>query len=342
MAKLVIGIDFSKETMNYCCLCGSVATVVLEGVVENSRKGCQEMVRALRSLQSGLKVGDFLFCGENTGCYSLEVAEYLVSREYPIWLESPLQIKLSSGLRREKTDKADARMIAEYAFRHADKFKPYHPKSEGIRKLNAWLKTHCALTEVKVSLQNQISSMRQYVPPTLEEALEDIKERLKESDREIRELLKKETEFSKNASIAVSVPGISYITAAAILIDTENFKRFTDPRKYASHVGCVPYKYESGTSIYRKPHPSKASNRFINSLLTQGAVSLMTHNKDIKEYAMRKRQEGKHNGCVINNIRNKIIRILFAVIKEQKEFDCDYKCKMQKVTSGSTEQQCDF
>ena len=129
MEKLVIGIDFSKETMNFCCLRSTVNTVVLEGVVDNNQDGCKEMIRKLRALQHGIKVCDFLFCGENTGCYSIEVADYLFSKKYVIWLESPLQIKLSSGVRREKTDAADARMIAEYAFRHQDKAMAYNPLS---------------------------------------------------------------------------------------------------------------------------------------------------------------------------------------------------------------------
>lgn len=329
MEKLVIGIDFSKETMNFCCMRGSANRILLEGVVTNNQDGCKEMIRELRSLQSGLKVNNFLFCGENTGCYSLEVAEYLFSKKYVIWLESPLQIKLSSGIRREKTDAADARMIAEYAFRYQDRAKAYNPQSRSIIELNAWLKAHNALKDVKVSLQNLIKGMK-VVPCTLVQALENVMVQLKESDRKIRELLRKEDEFSMNASLMMSIPGISYISAAAILIDTRNFTRFTDPRKYANHTGCVPHKYDSGSTIHRKPHVSKASNRYINSLLTQGTVSLMTHNSQTKEYVNKKMKEGKNNGCIINNIRNRTIHRIFAVIREQKPFDWNYNCKMQK------------
>ena len=333
MEKLVIGIDFSKETMNYCCLQGSVTHVVLEGVVENSKEGCKEMVRNLRSLKSGVKVRDFLFCGENTGYYSIAVSDYLTSKGYTIWLENPLQIKLSCGIRRGKTDAADARMIAEYAFRHQDKAVAYNPCSESMQKLKSWLKTHDKLTEMKTSLQNLIKGLP-VVPPTLDKTLEEVKKQLKETDRQIKKLLAEEEELSKNASLAISVPGISYVTAAAILVDTQNFTRFTDPRKYASHTGCVPYKRESGTSIHYRPHVSKASNRYINSLLTQGAVSLMTHNEDMKAYASKKRREGKHSGCIINNIRNKIVHRLFAVIRQQKPFDKDYKHSCDKKVHG--------
>lgn len=329
MEKLVIGIDFSKETMNYCCLCGSADTIFVEGVVSNNQEGCKEMIRNLRCLQPKLKVCDFLFCGENTGCYSLEVADYLFSKKYVIWLENPLQIKLSSGMRKDKTDAADARMIAQYAFRYQDKAKAYNPESKGIIKLKSWLKAHNCLTNMKISLQNLLKSMK-VIPHTLTQTLEHIIAQLKETDKKIRELLKKEDEFSMNASLAMSVPGVSYISAAAILIDTRNFTRFNDPRKYANHVGCVPHKHESGTSIRYKPRVSKASNRYINSLLTQGAVSLMTHNKETKEYVGKKTNEGKNNGCIINNIRNRIIHRLFAVIREQKTFDWNYKREIQK------------
>ncbi len=320
MEKLVIGIDFSKETMNYCCLQGSAVEVRCEGVVENSKAGCREMVRQLRSLLKGLRVTDFLFCGEQTGVYSLEVASYLVSRHYMVWLESPLQIKLSSGIRRQKTDPSDARMIAEYAFRHQDKAKAFKPSSKALAELKVWMKTHEALTKIKVSLQNQINSLPM-ASKQLKNVLKATTDNLKEVDKKIKETLAQDEDMAENASLAMSVPGISYISAAAIILDTQNFTRFVNPRKYASHTGCVPYKHESGTSVRRRPRVSKASNRNINTLLTQGAVSLMTHNLKTKEYVKKKRMEGKHTGCIINNIRNKMIHRVFAVIRHHRPFD---------------------
>ena len=58
--------------MNFCCMDSQDMRVLLEGEVEN------------------------------TGVYSLETAECLTSRGYFVWLENPLQIKLSSGMRRGK------------------------------------------------------------------------------------------------------------------------------------------------------------------------------------------------------------------------------------------------
>ena len=225
MEKLVVGIDFSKESMNFCCIQGNAKTIVLEGVVTNSIDGCKETVRNLRALLPKVRVTDFLFCGENTGIYSLCVADYLFSKKYVMWLENPLQIKLSCGMRREKTDKADARMIAGYAFRHQDKARTYNPQSEGIRKLKAWLKTHDALTQAKKSLRNLVSCMES-IPATLRKSIEELDEQLKQTDKKIKQLLGKEEELAINAALLMSVPGIGLVTTAAMLIDTRNFTRF--------------------------------------------------------------------------------------------------------------------
>ena len=232
-------------------------------------------------------------------------------------------------MRREKTDKADAHMIAEYAFRHQDKARPYNPQSEGIRKLKTWLKTHDALTQAKKSLKNLAACM-EAVPLTLRKSIAELEEQLKQTDKKIKQLLESEEDLFLNASLLMSVPGVGIVTAAALLIDTRNFTRFCNPRKYASHTGCVPCKHESGISIHRKARVSKASNRYVNSLLTEGSVSLMIHNKEMREYADRKRKEGKDNGCIINNIRNKTIHRVFAVIRKQEPFDKNYNWNIKK------------
>ena len=327
MAKLIIGIDFSKEKMNFCCMDALDMSILLEGEVKNSRKGCGDMTKQLRSLRKGLKSHDFLFCGENTGIYSLEAADCLTSRHYLVWLENPLQIKLSSGIRRGKTDRMDARMIAEYAFRHRDKAKVYSPCNEALKKLRELHLTRRKLKDFEVALKNLSGSLSKEsgeARKSLCKVMESIKQSVLTLEKEIRRLLTDEPEFERNAALAISVPGISWVTASAIILDTKNFMRFQTARQYASHTGCVPHEYSSGTSIYRKPKVSKASNRYVNSLLTQGANSLMTHEARTKAYAEKKRREGKPHGFIVNNIRNKTIHRLFAVIRNGIPFDWNY------------------
>ena len=350
MAKLIIGIDFSKRKMNFCCMDSQDMRVLLEGEVENSRNGCTEMTGRLRALRRGLRSGDLLFCGENTGVYSLETAECLTSRGYFVWLESPLQIKLSSGMRRCKTDPLDARMIAEYAFRHLDLAKRFAPDGEGLKKLRELHLTRRKLKECETALRNFSGSIRGAsgtAADALRSVIAEIKESIRALEKEIREMLSEEPEFRENVSLALSVPGISWVSAAAIILDTRNFSRFQTARQYANHAGCVPHEHESGSSVHRRPRVSRASNRYINSLLTQGANSLIVHNSQTnslivhnsqtREYAHRKRAEGKVHAVIVNNIRNKTIHRLFAVIRDRVPFDWSYSGKYKgPMTSGAT------
>jgi transposase len=66
-----------------------------------------------------------LFCGEHTGLYSLLLSEFLIKKGLFMWLENPLQIKLSTGIKRDKNDRTDSRAIALYAFRFQDKARCY-------------------------------------------------------------------------------------------------------------------------------------------------------------------------------------------------------------------------
>ena len=184
--------------------------------------------------------------------------------------------------------------------------------------------TRRKLKDCEVALKNFSRSLSKESLPaakTLRKVMESIKESIRALEKEIREKLLHEPEFQENTSLALTVPGISWVTASAIILDTRNFTRFSTARQYANYTDCVPHEHDSGTSVHRKPKVSRTSNRYINSLLTQGANSLLTHTPQTREYAQKKRKEGKPHGFIVNNIRNKTIHRLFAVIRSKDPFD---------------------
>ena len=62
------------------------------------------------------EVAELHTCMEATGAYSEALATYLYEQEHPVSVVNPAQIKRFSGCKlvRNKTDKADAQLIAEY------------------------------------------------------------------------------------------------------------------------------------------------------------------------------------------------------------------------------------
>ena len=135
MENLIVGIDFSKKTLNYCVLSGSVDNIAAEGVLGNNRKGWSSLLRLARKRLRACDACGLLFCGEDTGLCSWPAAEWLTSHGCRVWLGDAFRMSRSMGYAPEKTDASDARRIADYAFRYSDKAVDYVPMTEADKRL---------------------------------------------------------------------------------------------------------------------------------------------------------------------------------------------------------------
>lgn len=102
---------------------------------DNKETGYKDFVKWISSHTSH-KSESWLICGEHTGLYCLQLTKYLNGNQIDIWLDNPLQIKRSMGLKRGKTDKIDALDIARYAYRFRDKAVSTKLKSDALNQLN--------------------------------------------------------------------------------------------------------------------------------------------------------------------------------------------------------------
>ena len=119
------------------------------------------------------------------------------------------------------------------------------------------------------------------------------------------------------------------INALTILIYTENFTRFTDCRKFSCYVGVVPFDKSSGTSLNRGKRINRLANIQIKTLLTQAAKCAVVHNPKLRNYYQRKMAEGKSMKIVINNVRNKLLQIMFALVQKGQSYINDYERQLE-------------
>ena len=105
-----------------------------------------------------------------------------------------------------------------------------------------------------------------------------------------------------------------------ITIKTEGFQRLTDPRKLACFAGVVPFEQQSGTSLKTKPRVSKMADMALKSVLQMAAMRAVRMKNDLQAYYLRKVEEGKNKMSVLNAVRNKLIHIAMALIKNQTNY----------------------
>lgn len=340
--KIYIGIDFSKEKFNACFLTGD-EILVDEREFANTNDGYRQVVKWVKStscLGRKFRPELVLFCGEHTGTYSVGLAEYLHEKGYRIWLECASIIKHSSGVQRGKNDAADARMIANYARRFyiEGETRLYEPDTAELKALRSLYTLRNMLVRNRVALNNQLKSDAikgsSYAQRKLKSLIKKAEADTNAIEQEMIGIMEDTPEFAENYSILTSFKGVGPITAAVLIIHTGNFTRFTDSRKFACHCGVAPFGKQSGTSINHKPHVSHFAETSLKAALVQACKSAIHHNPQIAAYALRLEEKGKHHGIVMNNVKNKVLTILFKMIETKKKWDPCHEMH-RKVTEKS-------
>ena len=114
------------------------------------------------------------------------------------------------------------------------------------------------------------------------------------------------------------------ITSITLIIHTDNFAAFETARQLACYCGVVPFEKSSGTSINGGNHISQLANKDVKVLLTQCARCAVQHDKELAAYYVRKIAQGKKERLVINNVRNKLIHRIFAVVTNKIPYTENY------------------
>jgi transposase len=317
---LFIGIDFSKSKFDVSILEEIEQKNVAQASFVNSEKGYSDLL-CWTAKQSKIKRDCWRFCGEHTGLYSRGLSDFLVKKQLFLWLENPLQIRRSSGIKRRKDDRYDSFVIAQYACRFIDRAMAYRPAGKEIDALELLVSYRSRLVKNRVALEVSANEMRRVLKrsPTArfvyESSMRDI-ERIKKQtggiERKMHEAVINSS-LKENYLLITSIKGVGMQTAIAMIIHTNNFSGFKTARQIASYCGCAPFPNESGT-IDKGSHISRMANRELKVLLSQCAVSAMQYNKELSAYAERKIVAGKLKKVVINNVRNKFIQRIFAVV----------------------------
>ena len=320
-----IGIDVSRDWVD-------VSTKTVEelsylGQFSNTEEGISSLLAFLKG-KYGSKTKQWIVCFENTGQYSQVLCQILEQFNIDYCMEHPLTIERSMGFRRGKTDKDCSQRIARYVYKHLEDIRLSQlPKNE-INELKLLISRRRLLVKQKGALKVSMAERaRAFKGSTVylllkaenEKLVHFIKQQIKSLDKMIVQLIKQNREMSKNYFLLLSIKGIGPVIAAYLLMTTKNFTCFSNARKLACYCGIAPFSKSSGKH-QGKARVSKISNRQLNSLLGQGAMSAMKHDNQIRIYYERKLKEGKEKGCIVNAIKNKLLARAFAVIKRQSPY----------------------
>jgi transposase len=316
-----VGIDVSKDWLDVF-----VRTSKKHFKTSNDKQGYSWMIK--RIVEDGFCANDVLFCFENTGMYSTMLARFMSSSNYAFVLAHPLDVKLSGGATRGKSDKIDAVRLADYAYRKREELKPSKASDQSTDRLRILFALRQQLVKSRAAF---MATKGEYITvlglklddPIIEiqtTMIEELTKHITHVNDEITSTLQAHSDLKHNYDLLLSVPGIGPVVATAMLMYTDNFTKFSTARKFCNYCGFTPYEHQSGSSINRKRKTSRLANKEMKSLVDRGALSIIEHDEDMKNYFERKTAEGKEKRVVINAVRCKIVYRAFKVVKEQRTY----------------------
>lgn len=335
MRKNVIGVDVSKEKLDFCLL--QDEKIVKEWNCSNSIDSIKAELEKLEKLD--LDFSQTLVCAEYTGQYCYPLSCVCEEKGIAFWLENPAQIKYCSGVQRGKNDKLDARKIANYAARFQDNAKLFSLPEKQMATLKQLLGERDMYVVDRSKYQGQITDQKRFMDKNdykskkgrLEKLIKGLANEIEMIDKEIQSIIDSDDTLSNQHKLLLSVEGIGERTAIKMIVETNAFQDFTDPRKFCCHAGVVPFSYTSGSSQHSRSRVSNRADKSMKSLLHMAALVVATRTKgELHQYFLRKVAEGKNKMSVLNAIRAKLIHRMFAVIKRNKLYEKSYACLLRE------------
>lgn len=326
--SVFIGVDVSKEWLDFAVYADGA--ILLNQQQENTKKGITAFCKALKELSPS--TAQWLFCMEHTGLYCNPLLKYVQEKQLALWLEDAVAIKAFHGLARGKNDALDACRIAEYAGVKNKQARLYQAPRQVIAELKSLLKLRERLMTSKKRLKDALSEDKQFADKEwakthgklVKPAVDKIARQVKEVEKKILELIRSDNELYRLFKLMKSVTGVGEIIASNTLVVTNEFKEINDPKKMACHCGVAPFAYNSGKSIRGRAKVSHRANKDMKALLHLSAMAALSTEGELREYYLRKVEQGKNKMAVINAIRNKIIHRIFAVVRDERKYEKSY------------------
>lgn len=315
-----LGIDVAKDTL----------AVVLLGPktprktsIPNTPSGYTRLLHWLATQH----VDEIVVCLEATGTYSDDVALALHDAGFRVFVVNPARIAAyaKSQLARNKTDSADAALIARFAQAEAATLTPWTPPDPAIRELRALVRHLDVLQQARQAERNRQAAPGH--PHVVAEALAAhirfLDQQIADIERQINDHIDTHPELSKQHELLQSIGGIGSLTATRILAEAGDLTRFANARAVAAYAGLTPRQYSSGTSVHRRTRLSKIGNAALRRALFFPAIVAKQHNVVLQVFCARLAARGLAPKAIVGAAMRKLLQLAYGVLASGRPFDAE-------------------
>jgi transposase len=311
-SSVVVGIDVAKAHVDVSVL----------GAKFDAQRFDNE-AEAHSALAAALKpLGVALVVMEATGGYEAALACALQAAGLPVAVVNPRQARdfAKSMGRLAKTDRIDARMLAELAavlVRRDDLASLIRPLADAQQQaLAAMVTRRRQLVTMMLSERQRLQLAIAVVRPSIEAMIEAIRKQL--DDVEAQMVSHVQAHYAELDKLLRSAGGIGPVASATLIAELPELGTL-NRREIAALVGVAPMANDSGNSKGRR---RVQGGRFeIRRVLYMATLTAARHNPAIKAFYDRLKAAGKLPKVALVACMRKLLTTLNAMVKTNKPWD---------------------
>ena len=316
-----LGIDIAKDTFDVTLIGHPNAPE--QAQFANTPRGFQQLQRFLSKRQAL----DTHACMEATGLYYEALAHLLHEQGIRVSVVNPARTKAyaDSQLQRNKTDRLDARLIADFCrTQQPDLWQPPSPQQ---RHLQALVRHLHDLEQDRQRQRNRLDALQHSVAPLptiqaqLQQHLDFLSQQIEQVKAAIDDHIDQYPDLKQQSDLLISIPGIGNLTAAKLLAEFRNLPAFRHPKQLVAFAGLNPKHRQSGSSIRGYTAISKMGSATLRAALFMPALVAKRHNPLLRSFAQRLEQRGVAPKAIVIAVMRKLLHLVFGVLKSGQPFD---------------------
>lgn len=316
----ILGIDIAKDSFDVLLLREDQPPEPAH--FENSRSGYGKLLRFLKKR----RVLDLHACLEATGRYGEDLAQWLYDHQFAVSVVNPQRIKAygKSQLQRNKTDRLDAALIADFCrSQHPPLWTPPPPEWWALRQLVRHLE------DLETDRQRQRNRradgpLPPLVQANLDEQLSLLEAQMAQVKQQIADHLNHHPDLKRQKDLLDTIPGLGGLTIAKLLAECRDLSAFASVKQLVAFAGLNPHQRQSGSSVRGATPISRIGSSSLRAALYMPAIVAKRHNPVLRTFALRLATRGLRPLQIIVALMRKLLHLAYGVLKSGRPFDPDH------------------
>ena len=324
--SLFVGLDLHKVYSEFAVM-DIFGNVLRQGRVENTLDKMREFSESLPSSSS-------VVMESSSTWYS---AHRLLSERHNVTLSNPVKNKAIASAK-VKTDKIDSTTLANL-LRGGWAAESYVPSKE-MMEFRELVRFRANLVRERTRMKNRIhayllmNNISIDAGPFTKGFVEKVRgiddarvqsylrliDGLNTEIREASMTIRRKAGSNEDASLLMTIPGISYYSALLIISEIAEIERFEDSSSLVGYSGLAPSTHSSGGKTHHGPITKTGSSylRWIMGQCTRAHMRVEPEGTVANFYARIARKKGDQKAIVAASA--KLLKIVFWVLKEKRAY----------------------